>query len=240
MRLIISILAAALTLVGSASAEVLRAVTSADVAPMSRGHDQDLPGFNHELVSLMVERAGLSLQIDYYPWKRAQKIALGNESVLIFGLTRTEKREDQYEWIAPLIEAQRVFVTTGPLINSVEDARNLDNIGAQGVYLDALQAAGFENVEEATAARNLRKLQAGRVSAVYTLAERAAFEWAQFGYSPDTLRIGTPIAKIDLWLCATKGYSKETQARLAAALAEIRVSGEYDALHSKYFGGLTY
>ncbi len=231
-----SVILSGILLAGSLHAQTLRAVTSADVSPMSRGHGEELPGFNHELVTLMAERAGYGLEIEYYPWKRAQQIATDGDDVLIFGMTRTEKREPLYDWIDQLVDVEWVFVTTDRPIDSYEDASTVGLIGSQGVYTDALVREGLTNFEQSRVEQSLLKLEADRVDAVFTLAQRAIFIWNQLGFPAEDLVSGQPIRTTSLWLAASDGYPEHVMEDLRAALESVRSDGTFEALYEKYFG----
>lgn len=220
-------------------AQSVRALTAPTLSPFSHEAGDTVPGFNVELMRLAADRAGIDLVIEWVPWKRAQAVVAGGEGLLLFGATRTAAREDRYDWIANLVTVERVFVTTGLAVDTFEAASDLEHIGARSVYLRALQARGFENLEEATTDANFRKLRAGRIDAVFTVSARAVYNWTErLGFPGDAITIGRPVASSDIWLAASPGFDPAVASRLAAAIGDLHRDRTYADLHARYFGSL--
>ncbi|WP_083098170.1 substrate-binding periplasmic protein [Pseudophaeobacter leonis] len=218
--------------------ETLRAVTYEGLTPFTRDAKADLPGFNVELMNAVAERAGFDLETEYLPWKRAQKVAEDEPDTIVFGLGRNKKREPKYKWVMNLLTAERVFVSLGDPINSIEDARGLGQIGSRSLYYTQLENEGFTNISNSDV-NNLQKLKAGRVDAVYTVSSRAVFVWSQeLGFAPEDLAIGTSISPVAIWLAAHKDFDDAKVERLQKALKELVADGTYDGIHKKYFGDL--
>jgi polar amino acid transport system substrate-binding protein len=237
-----SLLAAAAILVaaqGAASAQTLRALTADTLSPFSRAEADALPGFNVELMRAIAEEAGVELVIEWMPWKRAQAMVEEGPDLLLFGATRNAAREETYDWVTNLLTVENVFLTSGAAIDSFEAAEGLAHIAARSVYYDELVERGFTNVEEGLIDANLRKMRAGRVDAVYTVASRAMFEWVRMlGFPEAELTIGAPVKTSDIWLAASKGYDRDVIRRLDEAQDVLRANGTYAALYAKYFGDL--
>lgn len=215
------------------------AVSYEGLTPFIRDAKADLPGFNVELMNAVAERAGFDLETEYLPWKRAQKVAEDEPGTIVFGLGRNKKREPKYKWVMNLLTAERVFVSLGDPINSIEDARGLGKIGSRSLYYTQLENQDFTNISNSDIVNNLQKLKAGRVDAVYTVSSRAVFVWSQeLGFAPLDLVIGSSISPVTIWLAAHKDFDDAKVERLQEALKELVADGTYDAIHKKYFGDL--
>ncbi|QPH54242.1 substrate-binding periplasmic protein [Pontivivens ytuae] len=234
----IALTLATLLLFGSvAGAQTIRVFTSTDLDPMARGTDMDPPGFSHELIHLLADRAGLTLDLVYQPWERAQQEVQNGADAYLLAPTRNARREELYAWIVPILEVEQAFLSTGPQLDSLEAARDVGSIAARGNYERILQGAAFDNVQHVETDNALRMLEAGRIDAVFTLRERAVFMWRDFGFEPDRLVIGDAVKRSTLWLAGPKDADPEITRRLATALAELQADGTYDALRASYFGG---
>ena len=235
-----SFLAGLLLVAGATTAAsetpTLHVLTSQDLSPLARGADESPPGFHHELITDVADRAGIELELEYLPWERAQKLAQHDPTLYLLAVTRTEEREPIYDWILPVLDVNQVFVTTGPRLDDLEAARGLGPVAARSIYHGRLIAEGFDDPIMADDANALRMLSMDRVAAVFTLRERAIFTWAELGLSSDDLVIGEPIERATLWLAASKGSDQAMARRLQAAFVELKTDGTYDALHSRYFG----
>ncbi len=79
--------------------------------PYQQQSGGDLHGWSVEIVQHILQAARLPYQIDVMPWARAFKTAGSEPNTLIFSLLRTEERENQFAWIAPLCPMRISFYT---------------------------------------------------------------------------------------------------------------------------------
>jgi ABC-type amino acid transport substrate-binding protein len=70
--------------------------------PYQQLQDSTVAGWSVDIVRQIMSAAQLPYQIDVMPWARAVKTASSTPDTLIFSLLRTEERESQFAWIAPL------------------------------------------------------------------------------------------------------------------------------------------
>lgn len=73
--------------------------------------DAALHGWSVDIVQQILQAAQLSYSIDVMPWARAYKTARSQPDTLIFSLLRTEEREEEFVWIAPLCPMRISFYT---------------------------------------------------------------------------------------------------------------------------------
>ncbi|PCK33198.1 substrate-binding periplasmic protein [Pseudoalteromonas piscicida] len=66
-------------------------------------------GFASEIVRLIMWEAELSYQIYMLPWARAKSFAARSPYALLYSIARTEQREANHVWIAPLCELKVAF-----------------------------------------------------------------------------------------------------------------------------------
>lgn len=227
---------AALTLAPAAKAEAITAYTGA-LPPYTIAADAAAPGISHELLVEMSKRSGVEIEIKYLPWKRAQTTVLSTPNTMLFTATRTASREEQYNWIVEMAAPEEVFVTLKQPINSYDEGRALERVAIKsGTPRDKeLAAQGLTNlapVNDVSIAA--KQLAAGRVTAWYTLNQRAAFVFKSEGLDPSQLVFGTPQRKLSNWLASNPEFDPEIAAKLAQALDEMRADGTYDAVLKKY------
>lgn len=68
-----------------------------------------IAGHATELVRLIMRNAKLDYQIFMLPWSRAQWFAEQSKYALLYSLARTQDREQDYIWLAPLCELHIAF-----------------------------------------------------------------------------------------------------------------------------------
>jgi len=131
--------------------------------------DGVLVGPSVEIVQEIQRRVGSHEQIKVFPWARAYKMALEDENVVLFGMTHTESREDQFKWVGPLATKRDILVAkkgSGIIINSLEDAKKVKRIGTlrDDTRERLLISHGFTNLESVSdEQKNAKKLVLGRI-----------------------------------------------------------------------------
>ena len=66
-------------------------------------------GFSVDLLRLIADEAGLPYEVEVMPWLRAVQSAGQTSASLLFSLTRTVERENQYQWLGP-ISPRRILI----------------------------------------------------------------------------------------------------------------------------------
>lgn len=149
------------------SAELM--ILTENLPPMNFVKDDVLMGPSVDFVKEIQRRVGSHEQILVYPWARAYKMALEEENIVLFGMARTEFRNDKFHWIGPIAEKRDILAArkrSGLKINSLEDAKKVEHIGtlrgdAKEIYL---QRHGFSNlVSTHDDQKNVNKLLLGRI-----------------------------------------------------------------------------
>ena len=96
-------------------------------------------------------------------------MALEEKNIILFGMARTEVRQNEFNWIGPIAEKRDILVAkkkSGLIINSLEDAKKVNHIGtlrgdAKEIFL---KRHGFANlVSTHDDQNNVNKLLLGRI-----------------------------------------------------------------------------
>ena len=214
---------------------------TAKLPPFTIQADGDKPGFLHEVVVEMAKRANVKLNLKYLPWKRAQKMGQQTPNSVVFGMTRTSKREPKYNWLVNLVEPDYVFVSTKKPVNSYDEAKALKNISVlAGTPRERrLKAEKFDNFETVNkVGLNAKKVHGGRSDAWFTLSHRAAYVWLQEGFAADKLIVGKSVKKTETWLGGNKELPKGLKERFEKSLASMKSDGTYQKFYKKYFGNV--
>ena len=149
------------------SAELI--ILTENLPPLNYVEDGVLVGPSVDTVKEIQRRVGSQEEIKVYPWARAYKMALEEENVVLFGMTHTEVRHEQFKWIGPLATKRDILVAkkgSGIQINSLEDAKKVRSIGTlrDDTRERLLKRLGFTNLEPVSDEQmNARKLVLGRI-----------------------------------------------------------------------------
>lgn len=126
-----------------------------------------ISGFGAEQVFEIMDRAGLTYEVELTRWSRAIGAARKKPATCVFSTFRTPDREADFQWIAPLSSDRSLLIKKSDndlTLNTLEDAL-MYSVGTQtGEFtVGILESAGFEKVEQAASmADALKKLLSGR------------------------------------------------------------------------------
>jgi polar amino acid transport system substrate-binding protein len=144
-------------------------ILTENLPPLNYVENGVLVGPSVETVREIQRRVGSNEEIQVYPWARAYKMSLEQENVVLFGMTHTEVRHDQFKWIGPLATKRDILVAkkgSGIRINSLEDAKKVNRIGTlrDDTRERLLKSLGFTNLEPVSDEQlNAKKLVLGRI-----------------------------------------------------------------------------
>jgi len=154
--------------VNSLRAQELTILTE-NMPPLNYVENNVLVGPSVETVREIQRRVGSHEPIQVYPWARAYKMSLEQENVVLFGMTHSEERHDQFKWIGPLATKRDILVArkgSGIKIDSLEDAKKVKSIGTlrDDTRERLLESLGFSNLEPVSDEQlNAKKLVLGRI-----------------------------------------------------------------------------
>lgn len=157
-----------LLFIQSTLAEELTILTE-NLPPLNYIENGVLVGPAVEMVKEIQRRVGSREQIQIYPWARAYRMALTEKNIILFGMVRTQAREDKFNWIGPIAQKKDIFAVkkgSGIVIMTLEDAKKVAHIGtlrddAKEIFL---KQHGFTNlVPTHDDQKNAIKLVHGRI-----------------------------------------------------------------------------
>ena len=104
-----------------------------------------------ELTRDLMRRLNLTGDVEVYPWKRAYSILQKEPNIALFPTTRTEARENDANWVGPILKVSWVFYAHKDSkieLNSLGDAMKVGRIcGYLGdAKLTFLENKGFKNL----------------------------------------------------------------------------------------------
>ncbi len=226
--------------------EPLRIVTE-ELPPYNMTRDGRLTGMSTEVVQAVLEAVGMQAEIRSMPWARAYDIALNDENVLIYSITRTAEREPLFKWVgvvAPMRWYLYARPDSGIRLTSLDDARQYQ---IATVMQDAgeqhLLAKGFKlghNLQSSNKyEHNYEKLKLGRVD-LWIANELNALHLARQG-GEDPAKAMVPVLGLPE-LNAGGGLNMAFSPQTADAVVErfrqglhtIRNNGTYAAIAKRW------
>lgn len=143
-------------------------LTTEEYKPFNYMDGDKITGFGAEQVFEVMNRAGLTYEVEMAQWSRAIGLAEKQANYCVFTASHTEARDPKFVWVEPLnVDRTLLIKKAGSDVNpgSIDDAMAF-TVGTQSQdYTEALlKEKGFPKID---AAKNmettLKKLQAGRI-----------------------------------------------------------------------------
>ena len=144
-------------------------ILTENLPPLNFIKDDVLMGPAVDIVKEIQRRVGSHEKIRVYPWARAYKMAMDEANIVLFGMARTEVRDEYFHWIGPIAQKRDILAaksSSGIIINSLEDAKKVNHIGTlrDDAKETFLQRHGFTNlVSTHDDQNNVKKLLLGRI-----------------------------------------------------------------------------
>lgn len=230
----------------NAAGAELRIVTE-ELPPYNMTQGGQVTGMSTEVVQAVMKEVGVQAPIKSMPWARAYDIALNEENVLIYSITRTAQREKLFKWVGVIAPTHwYLFSLPGRnlAVKQLEDARKLQtatvNEDAGEQYLVGKGFVLGKNLQSSNKYEfNYEKLKAGRVDLWISNEANAFYLSRQAGDNPEaTLVKVLPLPDLmnddGLSMAFSLKTPDATVERFRKGLEAIRRNGTYEAIRRKW------
>ncbi len=214
-------------------------IMTEEYPPYNYTEDGKITGLGTEVVEEIAKRVGHPTDIEMQTWARAYGLIQKKPGIILYVMTRTEAREDLFEWVGPVASNKWVFFAkkgSNLSISSLEDAKK---VGKIGTYKDDagesfLKEKGFTNLDSVLKdVQNIPKLVAGRIDLWINGEFQGIYKAKQQGVGDQIEQI-FEIKDAQLYIAFSKGSPQEDVAKWQAALDAMKTDGTYDAILKKY------
>jgi polar amino acid transport system substrate-binding protein len=199
----------------------------------------ELVGISVDMVKELQRRVGDTSRLVIMPEKRTLEEAAWRDDLLFFSFSRTDERENAFQWLMPLYrKAWNFYVLKAFSRNSytLDTLRGM-RIGAKigDVREDFLRNNGFRKVESVTShASNIRKLELGRIDAMVYDSVGMAFDCRQLGLSFANYRAVYEIGYSDVYVLFSRAVDENLVAQWRKAGKEMMSDGPYEKIALKW------
>ena len=208
--------------------------------------DGEVAGLSTALVRATLAQAGITAQIELYPWARAFRIAKSQPGVLIYNMARTAERETQFHWIGTVAAYQLGFVALSHRedirINALSDASGYTiAVQRDDLSADFLMKNGFSTDVQLVLAADITEswqlLLHGKVDLIIDDATALNAMALELGVSEKYLRFVYPIPQLaqHTWLAASLNTSDELIKRLQQAHSKVAATEQYKQVMSSTY-----
>ena len=223
-------------------------VYTEEFPPFQFKENDKIVGASAEVVEAVLKSAGVSYEMNSYPWARSYQLAQEKEDSLIFSISRQEKREALFKWIGVIVPCQySVFALQSRSDIQVATLTDMKKYKIGTTLKDAresyLESKGFDlNTFDRTSGdnshvSNYKKLKAGRID-LWPMPDAVAYHVAKTeGDDPAALlKRVLPLTEISTgyYLAASLQTSDETVKTIRTALEKFVATPEYKAILAKW------
>lgn len=203
-----------------------------------------LKGIAIDLLIAATKKTSSSLttkNIRVFPWPRAYKMAETGPNIVLFSTTRTNEREQKFNWVGPIVPTRVVLLakkSNSIAISNPSDIKKYvigaitDDIGDQLVQEAGVSASSIKHVPKAESLAKM--LDAGRIK-LWAYEENVA-RWfiKKEGLNNNNFEVVYTLKESDLYYAFSKDIGIDKQQRLQKAIDEVKDSDEFAKIKSKY------
>jgi len=214
-------------------------VNAGEIPPFCQEEDGRPSGLAVDLLREVSRTTGITFNIRFLPWKRAQVETQSSSDQLIIPLTRTPEREKNYQWIAPLMSYNFVIVTRGDRVppRTVDEAKKMSIGVLRGNPMEhLLPTLGFTNVIPGYTEDAIAKLLLGNRIDGWVVPDVVARDtYRRAGGNPGELRFGAKIGDT-MWvhLAGSLQFPEAERKLIADELNRLRSNGDADKIVGRY------
>jgi polar amino acid transport system substrate-binding protein len=249
----ISLLIKALTFVGASF--LISPLTSASeldkldyitesYPPYNFKSDGELKGIAVDLLLAATKKASASLtaqNIKVFPWPRAYNMATLGPNIVLFSTTRTEEREQRFNWAGPISPTRIVLLakkSSAIVINSADDIKKYtvgaipNDIGDQLIKKAGVDSSAIKHIAKADSLAKM--LEADRIK-LWAYEENVA-RWfiKEAGLNNSDFEAVYTLKESDLYYAFSKDIDISTLELLQKAIDDVKTSGEFETIEANY------
>jgi polar amino acid transport system substrate-binding protein len=213
-----------------------------EAPPLTMANQGGEHGIAGDIALKAMAMAGYSPNFASPPWPRAQRDVASGKDMLIAPLSRTQNRENNFTWIAPLLTMDRTFFSLDRRVESFDEARKTFKLIAVGIgsaQETRLREEGFpaSQIYPLKIGENpAQMLLKGRVDAWFNGVPETRYIWKQISDRP--LVMSRVLMTADLYLACSKDCDAHMVDRLRTAIDTLQANGTADKIEAGYLKGL--
>lgn len=200
-------------------------------------------GTSYLIVKELFKRSGYQVKFELLPWARAYSVALSEPNVVIFSMTRSNRREDKFKWIGELRELTYSFYSKKSdatlVVSSARDVQQYTVVAVRNSFeAQSLIRQGFIVDENLVLAKDYEQawkmLNRGRVDFTYAneligdnVFKSLGFKSSPFFKQPFEVEVNS------LYIAASLQTDDEIFEKLKQALTSIKNDGTFFSINAQ-------
>lgn len=210
-------------------------ILTVEEPPASFTGEDGPQGYIVDMVRAMQRRMGDASPIEIVPERRALDLAAREPNVVFFGFSRVPEREQQYRWIALVLEKPWVFFSRSPL--PAPEVLRMLRVGCKrgDVREGYLKDHGFSKIDATNDHRSgILKLLNYRLDAILYDQLGMAYDCKQLGVAYDVFYMSDVVAFSDVYIAMSAASSDASYAAWVKAYHAIVEDGTAASIGARW------
>lgn len=231
----------------STGATELRLFTE-EFPPYNFLEQESVVGINADLLSQACQLANISCTFELSHWNRAMNSARSKPNMGVFSASRTEKRENDFLWVGPIVFGNSCFYRLKSrediAINDVSAITNYTvGIARNDVYEAVLLNMGFQKgknyITYSSKHQDTRMFKEGKLDLLIGSSMTLASQLNNVGLKPEDV---VPVSELNddslvgNYLALNKESDADVVIKLQSAIDALKANGELEKIITKYVG----
>jgi polar amino acid transport system substrate-binding protein len=240
MKAFFSVMAILLIASSAQGAEIT--IAASEYSPYNYVENGKVAGVSAEVMKAVLREAGLEADFTIFPWPRAYRMALNNQTTIIFPIARIPERESLFKWVGTIspcdVYLYKLKTRKDIRIETLEEAKSY-RIGCvrEDFTLKYLEGKGF-NIETVNYLEelNIRMLVNGRLD-LTPFTDLAFFHRiTEIGLSSDLFEPAYYLDEVskDFYAAFSKDTPDALVDKVKKALDALKADGRYERIINRY------
>jgi polar amino acid transport system substrate-binding protein len=205
--------------------------------------NNELCGSAIEIVNDIRNRTGCQDPILLENWNNAYDMTLINPNTVLFSTSRTDARENLFEWVGPICRSITYFyvrTNSGISINSFDEAKELSGVGVvSGWWTEQMLIdSSFTNIQAFSSPQEvLIQLMEGHVQASVLSDISIQFLTESAGYTKDDVSAQIALDTSLLYIVFGKNSTPDYVNAWSGALAQMKQDGAFETIWNIWYPG---
>ncbi|HEF4761997.1 TPA: transporter substrate-binding domain-containing protein [Pseudomonas putida] len=213
--------------------------------PLHFQQEGKLVGFGVDVVQALAERTGDHVNLQQLPLLRALRVASTEPATGVFTVLRTTERDDQYQWVGPLMDVETALYSADnarPPVHSLLEAGSVGRIVVPRKWLvySYLQTQGLTNLYGVASPEQMMRLaRMGRTDYVVADTLSIATMAREEGLAPSQLHYQMPLMQQGSYIAFSLQTDARQVARWQQALDEMTRDGRLEQIKQRWLSEST-
>lgn len=209
--------------------------------PFNMRENGEATGITVDILEEIFQRLDVDAEIELLPWAQGYRRIQEEPKTVLFGMARTEAREELFQWVGPIMPFRTELVSLEEKDLSIEGYEDLhayrigtvrDDVTEETLLAEGVPLANLDRSSEL--ASNLRQLMAGRIDMIAYPTAVVLWEAGELGYDRDLFTSFFLMEELKLYYAFHRDMSEDVIEKFQTALDALHEEGIVEDIIAGY------